>query len=139
MMVSEKDEPYIEMSDVLTSHMREITYMIVNNSVTPKAVFRVPRTMSLLQWVAPYGRIKHDSIIGSIQHSSSRWVVMLEGNLEACPGKDQYSHRSECLGCFFKPKTEQKLFHRSNVILMKTIDFMSELHTIVGSKFTSFP
>ncbi|GAB1600620.1 uncharacterized protein LOC115209612 isoform X4 [Argonauta hians] len=86
MMVSEKDEPYIEMTDVLTSHIRDNTYMIVNNSVTPKAIFRVPRTMSLLQWVASYGRIKHDSLIGSIQHSSSRWVVMLEGNLEACPG-----------------------------------------------------
>ena len=96
MMVSEKDEPYIEMSDVLTSHMREITYMIVNNSVTPKAVFRVPRTMSLLQWVAPYGRIKHDSIIGSIQHSSSRWVVMLEGNLEACPGKEVFEEHNWC-------------------------------------------
>ncbi|XP_052822405.1 uncharacterized protein LOC106875217 isoform X1 [Octopus bimaculoides] len=86
MMVSEKDEPYIEMTDVLTSHIRDNTYMIVNNSVTPKAIFRVPRTMSLLQWVASYGRIKHDSLSGSIQHSSSRWVVMLEGSLEACPG-----------------------------------------------------
>lgn len=96
MMVSEKDEPYIEMTDVLTSHVRDNTYMIVNNSVTPKAIFRVPRTMSLLQWVASYGRIKHDSLSGSIQHSSSRWVVMLEGSLEACPGKYLLSTLMHC-------------------------------------------
>ena len=72
--------------ELVSIFMDNGSYLITNRSSEANVKFKLLKTTSILKAFYPPSKLKLNTLAGNLTYNKTHWVVMVEGELDTCPG-----------------------------------------------------